>query len=457
MADCDIFREQLAIKYPFGDVGFIRKGKFRRLFNALLPANDPSHECGVPEYHEPLVPNLLDHLETDSLARNHYCSAGVSVEPDPGYHSRPGDIPQVTFKHNRTRGAAVLSLPVTALREDTLSQGDFKLWIVKYIDSWFAFARKLGLGIERMEEIILVTGCDRTKSWANIAFLENEDDSRVSFGVRVENPDPSITFQFSPENAQGAVLHHGPEGENLPENQCVFIRGYRVARTFWMLPRRLKAAAGPSTDPDGYDCDPDMEVISIPAVTKYRDPLYLLLDYIAEQASDCDMVLTHDDDLVKIDGLGHDSSLEALEPDVMMDLLRRSNMEIHKGASTPKVSGTDSGPSTDTSVVKPQTPRRSKRHHPVVFTAGNSSSLQARHDKWTSPLHTRSTTSADLVDDEESTVDATTTFYSDFSRSSRATGRSAREHIHQSALCLAAFVPGSAWFESTFNRIRQFS
>ena len=71
----------------------------------------------------------------------------------------------------------------------------------------------------------------------------------------------------------------------------------------------------------------------------------------------------------------------------------------------------------------PQTPRRSKRHHPVVFTAGNSSSLQARHDKWASPpLHTRSTTSADLVD-EESIVDATTTFYSDFLRSSRATGR----------------------------------
>ena len=75
----------------------------------------------------------------------------------------------------------------------------------------------------------------------------------------------------------------------------------------------------------------------------------------------------------------------------------------------------------------PQTPRRSKRHHPVVFTTGNVPSLQARHDKWTSPpLHTRSTTSADLVDDEESTVDAITTFYSDFSRSSRATGRSGK-------------------------------
>jgi len=102
---------------------------------------------------------------------------------------------------------------VTARREDTFAIGDFRSWIVKNIDSWFAFAQTLGLGIERMEEIILVTGRDLAKSWANIAFLGNQDDSRVSFGVRVESPGPSITFQFSPENAQGAVLHHGPEGE----------------------------------------------------------------------------------------------------------------------------------------------------------------------------------------------------------------------------------------------------
>ncbi|KAH9988053.1 P-loop containing nucleoside triphosphate hydrolase protein [Russula vinacea] len=73
----------------------------------------------------------------------------------------------------------------------------------------------------------------------------------------------------------------------------------------------------------------------------------------------------------------------------------------------------------------PQTPRRSKRHHPVVFAAGNSSSLsKPRHDKWRSPpLHSRSTISADLVDDEESILDASTTFYSSFLRSSRSTDR----------------------------------
>jgi hypothetical protein len=63
-----------------------------------------------------------------------------------------------------------------------------------------------------MEEIILVTGCDRTRSWTNVAFLGGQADAQVSFGVKVEGHDTSINFQFSPENARGAVLCHGPEG-----------------------------------------------------------------------------------------------------------------------------------------------------------------------------------------------------------------------------------------------------
>ena len=107
MAEYEIFREQLAIKHPsygyalwepsptnpnrpvqIGDVGFIREGRFYRLFSALLSTDDPSQELGVPENHEPLVPTLSDHVATVSLARNNYCSAGVVAGSDPGYHSR---------------------------------------------------------------------------------------------------------------------------------------------------------------------------------------------------------------------------------------------------------------------------------------------------------------------------------------------------------------------------------
>ena len=106
MADYEIFREQLAIKYPsygyalwepsptnpnspaqVGDVGFILEGRFYRLFSALLPADDPSQEFGVPEYHDPLIP-LSNHLATVSLGSNDYCSTGVKVEADPGFQAR---------------------------------------------------------------------------------------------------------------------------------------------------------------------------------------------------------------------------------------------------------------------------------------------------------------------------------------------------------------------------------
>ena len=98
MAHYDIFSAQLSIKHAayghalwepsptelysaveVGDVGFIREGRFHRLFNALLPADHPSHNLGVPEYHEPLIPSLSVHIVSAVLSPSHYCSAGIDV------------------------------------------------------------------------------------------------------------------------------------------------------------------------------------------------------------------------------------------------------------------------------------------------------------------------------------------------------------------------------------------
>ena len=82
--------------------------------------------------------------------------------------------------------------------------------MVQHIGSWLAFARKLGLGIEEMEEIVLVTGCDLTSSWTNIAFLGGRAGAQVSYGVKVEGPD--INYQLLPELVRGAVINQGPKG-----------------------------------------------------------------------------------------------------------------------------------------------------------------------------------------------------------------------------------------------------
>ncbi len=101
--DYDIFREELAIKYPIyghalwdpnpggryaavqvGDVGFIHEGYFHRLFNILLPADHESHRGGVPQNHEPLTLRLSPPTYTGTLQPNHLRSKGVSVVSDGG-------------------------------------------------------------------------------------------------------------------------------------------------------------------------------------------------------------------------------------------------------------------------------------------------------------------------------------------------------------------------------------
>ena len=105
----------------------------------------------------------------------------------------------------------MLSLPVNAQRQDTLARRAFGKWIVQHIDSWFAFAQGLGHGINRMEEIILVTGCHCTRSWANVTFLEDQAHAQASFGVKVA--DDSINWQFPLGGAHGAVCSWGPGGK----------------------------------------------------------------------------------------------------------------------------------------------------------------------------------------------------------------------------------------------------
>ena len=88
--------------------------------------------------------------------------------------------------------------------------------MLQHIDSWFSFARGLGLGIDHMEDIIMVTGCHHTRTWANVVFLENQTHAQASFGIKVtqsrEAPDVSIKWDFPLGKAQGAVCSWGPEG-----------------------------------------------------------------------------------------------------------------------------------------------------------------------------------------------------------------------------------------------------
>lgn len=99
---------------------------------------------------------------------------------------------------------ALLSLPHIGHREDVIRPKVFQEYIRDNVISWFDWSQKNGLGVERMEDLILVTGCTLVTSWAAVAFLGRTGAAQISL---VQTPDRSETsFDFS--NIRGNVAQH---------------------------------------------------------------------------------------------------------------------------------------------------------------------------------------------------------------------------------------------------------
>ena len=104
MAYYDTYRDQLASLYRghalwvpdpaglydqvgVGDVGYVKQGHFLRMFNALLPADDPKQVYGVPEGFVPLNMGPFHNLRTLNLNHGDYCSSTVTVDHDDRRHA----------------------------------------------------------------------------------------------------------------------------------------------------------------------------------------------------------------------------------------------------------------------------------------------------------------------------------------------------------------------------------
>ena len=96
-----------------------------------------------------------------------------------------------------------------------MAGADFGKWIIGHIDQWFAWARQLGVRVDRMDDLILVTGAHCTRSCINVAFPGGQLDAQVSFGAQVDHSGDAVTinWQFSYERNRGVVVNYGPEGK----------------------------------------------------------------------------------------------------------------------------------------------------------------------------------------------------------------------------------------------------
>ena len=100
---------------------------------------------------------------------------------------------------------ALLSLPNGGHREDVVRTKAFEHYIRDHVDGWFNWAQNKKLAVERMEDLILVTGCTLVTSWAAAAFIDHAFDAEISLASRTLS---NVEANFVWGNVRGRVVHH---------------------------------------------------------------------------------------------------------------------------------------------------------------------------------------------------------------------------------------------------------
>ena len=114
----------------------------------------------------------------------------------------------VTYKFRNC--GALLSLPNGGHHEDVIRAQVFEDYIRDYVDSWFTWAQKNRLGVERVGDLILVSGCTLVTSWAAAASVDDTMDAEISLASRALS-NGGASFVWS--NTRGRVLYHNSHFE----------------------------------------------------------------------------------------------------------------------------------------------------------------------------------------------------------------------------------------------------
>ena len=81
----------------------------------------------------------------------------------------------------------------------------FKDYIRDHVDRWFNWAQNNNLGVESMEDLMLVSGCTMVTSWAAALSVDNTLEAEISLESRLHS-NRGASFVWS--NVRGRVSYH---------------------------------------------------------------------------------------------------------------------------------------------------------------------------------------------------------------------------------------------------------
>ena len=145
--------------------------------------------------------------------------------------------------------AAILTLPEGAASQDLLNLAKFRRHALKNTVAWYEFVNGT-LGREAANgSLYLVTGCDKTTTWgvASVSCTSESSSFSLKF-TAAQLVEGSAAYSYSWETRCPATVRTGPgpcDDSELLQNQCLFLRGFRLMVNVRMAALRRRAKVSP--------------------------------------------------------------------------------------------------------------------------------------------------------------------------------------------------------------------
>ena len=137
-----------------------------------------------------------------------------------------------SFQCSASEGA-ILTLPDGASMEDYRGIARFRDYASQNAESWYKYVNGPRHREAENGSIYLITGCDKSKSWGVASFANVSGSFRLTFiPTPVRGGNENHTFSWV--NGSLASTNSGPvpieycDGDR-PQNQCTFIRGFKIS------------------------------------------------------------------------------------------------------------------------------------------------------------------------------------------------------------------------------------
>ncbi|KIP05412.1 hypothetical protein PHLGIDRAFT_490114 [Phlebiopsis gigantea 11061_1 CR5-6] len=246
--------DSTGIEPCYGDVGYIERGSFIRIFNLIF---DDLNTRGAPKDHKSLglqnmhVQTIESYIpEGQSVASYHVARTAVEATAAPSTLDRSYGGGELSYKFDCAGKSFALAIigKGGAKEERFMNRGLLQKCMEEHYESWLEFARETCSMDMRVTDMILVYGTVKASQWAISAYSGRSAQRKMSISATIGASSASFqlnsrdSVEVSAESRYGNTNSTSAEETNN-KTHALFIEFMKIAQAnFYRFQMQLKAS-----------------------------------------------------------------------------------------------------------------------------------------------------------------------------------------------------------------------